>query len=230
MYVLERDEYAEAHRPGPRWGFWLAWVAITVVAGAVAQPLATSIRESASTVVSASVLIAALAGASVGALVGLCQGLLLLPYIRPTGYVQWIAATIIGRSLRAMAISIVGLPLLGASADFGSNTNLHLEVHRVFVSFCGYWLVSIVVGALAGFPTGFSQSLVLRNRVEGAGRWILATMVASALIYSPIIWAFDISIYETLFYQASGSGWSVTEISRPTFVGVRSEERRVGKE
>jgi hypothetical protein len=216
VYVYERDEYAEAHRPGPRLGFWLAWVAATIFATVIARVLVTTIIDPTSNIGSSPVVYAAIGGAAVGALAGLCQGLLLLPYIKRSGTIGWVGATIIGRSVRAVSLSTVGLTLLDASLELGSNTNL-LEAEQAWVSFCGYWLVSIVVGAVAGIPTGFAQSLVLKNQVMWSSRWILATMLASALVYSPVMDFFEGGTYRAL---SNAFPWIEQDVYRSMIVGI----------
>lgn len=105
-----------------------------------------------------------LGGVVAGVVLGAAQGLVLLPYIKMRGMLEWIIATTIGRMARWVALFIISQQLVSLVFD---------------KSFAGSLILfGLLVGAgiIAGLTLGYAQSVVLRRRVERSTWWIWANI------------------------------------------------------
>jgi hypothetical protein len=187
VMFYERDEYAEKHRYAPGWGLALVWIAANTLNIVVATPLGASIEQSISPSPFVSIIAAGLA---TGAIFGFTQGLVLLPYMGARAAGEWIAVTIIGRTLRRLFMSTVGIALLTApkippqGETFEALINARIADDLVLVA------ILIIVGGVAGALLGLTQQVVLMRRVHHSWWWVLAN-TASSLTTLIIVYLYE---------------------------------------
>jgi hypothetical protein len=193
MYEMERDAYTEAHRGGSGilyCGLWLLWVVVNIVAFGISESLGEAVEafivqaEPATTqllsldrtmhVTDWNGYIAAVVGGIVaGVVLGAGQGLILAPYLKWKGFLEWLVATTIGRAVRWIALFVIGQQLVGLVAD------------KHIVGACFVLMLLIGMGCIGGGALGYAQSVVLRRRVHHSEWWILANLagpVAAAIL------------------------------------------------
>src|SRR5207249_9345373 len=170
MYVQERDAYTEAYRGAHGcvfWAIWLVWVAVTYAGFTLGESLgqveerifAPQILELPRTlslegyigVGGPSYLPAALAGGLVAGLVlGIAQGLVLLPFLRLRGTIEWVGATTAGVAIGWAALYALSREMAGLVVD---KSGLGPVVLLALLAGVG-----IIVGLALGYP----QAIVLR--------------------------------------------------------------------
>jgi hypothetical protein len=171
MAVYQRDDYAEKYRRGPGCAIGLAWVAATVLGSVVGSMIAgLEIAHPALTGLDGAFW-ATVIGLTIGTSVGTAQALVLLPYLKLKGFLQWLAATIAGRVLRSVLIVVLVNTLFGAG-------DVPLFLHPILL---------LLIGALAGVVTGYMQKVVLEHRVAYAQWWVFANAAVSALT-TVLVW------------------------------------------
>src|SRR5215210_72088 len=104
-------------------GLWLAWFAASMVGylggewlGEVIEsaiigpdaPRLLSIEGKVELAQPFDYLAAGIGGLVAGVVLGLAQGLVLLPYLKRQGVLEWVAATTLGRMVRWVALFVVG--------------------------------------------------------------------------------------------------------------------------
>lgn len=220
--MYERDPYAEAHRRGPGFGLFIAWVITTMLATAAGETVSGFIggyvpREGADTWLNY-----LLTGTAIGAVIGLAQGTVLLAYLGLRGMVEWVLATVVGRVARIMLLA--GLVNLMAEISLQGN---------FFLVLVAWALLYAAMGALSGIVLGMLQSLVLERWVMHPRWWVLANMGASAVVLivvglywlpdyvpgNPVTGIFNglvtgiitgIALNDLLKEPVSGGGWWLT--------------------
>ncbi|HKP51456.1 MAG TPA: hypothetical protein VJ183_02270 [Chloroflexia bacterium] len=183
MYEIERDAYAESG-PGCLYQLIaLAWVLVTVAAfvlgeslrGIVVGFLAPNTSELPRVLsVEGQVWMGGFAplqilaefagGLASGAVIAVGQGLVLFPFLKLAGALEWAAATIIGRGVAWLAIYIV------------SQAMVRLVLDNQIVGVCMLFLVLGGVGIIAGLALGYAQGVVFRRRVTHPTWWVLANI------------------------------------------------------
>jgi hypothetical protein len=109
--------------------------------------------------------VAAVAGGIVaGVVLGAGQGIILAPYLKWKGFLEWLVATTIGRAVRWIALFVIGQQLVGLVAD------------KHVVGACFVLMLLIGMGCIGGGALGYAQSVVLRRRVHHSEWWILANL------------------------------------------------------
>jgi hypothetical protein len=194
MYDEERDAYADAHRGAPGCIFaliWFVWVVVNVVAFTLGDALGQSVRYAIApelaTATNTITLegrveatgplnpVAMLAGAlTTGAIIGIAQGLVLLPFMKLFGALEWTAATIVGWILRWVATFAAARTMVG----------LVLDWDIVGACLLVFWLVGLAL--IAGGSLGYAQGVVLRRRVHHPDWWV-ATNMAGPLIAAVLL-------------------------------------------
>ncbi len=124
-------------------------------------------------------LAAGIGGLVAGVVLGAAQGLVLLPYLKRQGVLEWIAATTVGRMARWLAIFVVGQQMA------------ELVLDKSFAG--GIVLFGLLggLGIIAGLTLGYAQYLVLRRRVRHSIWWVwvnlpgpfLTAMVVAMTLY-----------------------------------------------
>jgi hypothetical protein len=206
MYDEERDAYADAHRGAPGCIFaliWFVWVVVNVVAFTAGDALGQSVRYALAPELATAtntitlegrveatgplLLVPMLAGAlTTGAVIGIAQGLVLLPFMKLLGTLEWTAATIVGWVVRWIAAFAVARTMVG----------LVLDWDIVGACLLVFWMIGLAL--IAGGTLGFAQAIVLRRRVHHPEWWV-ATNLAGPLIAA---WLLSLSFYfegENLF-------------------------------
>ncbi len=195
MYVQERGAYYEAHRGAPGyvfWALWLVWVLVNIVAFLVSESLGQSVQailfppeplsprllSLEGLVISDGVLqygSAVIGGLVAGVTLGVIQGVVLLPFLKMGGLLEWVLATTMGRAVRWIAMYVISRELIGLTLD------------RHIVGVLVLFTLFIAVGSIAGVALGYAQSIVLRHRVHHSEWWTLANIpgpVVAGLIIS----------------------------------------------
>jgi hypothetical protein len=169
---------------------WLAWVVVNVIAyliaGGVGEAIETAIAQPGSDaerllsiegrVEQADLLVflaAVVAGIVAGVIIGIAQGLVLFPYLKMKGVLEWIGATTLGWAVRWVALFVISQQLV------------RIVVDRNLEGTCFLFALLIGIGVIAGATLGYAQSLVLRRRVDRANWWVWANIpgpVAASLL------------------------------------------------
>jgi hypothetical protein len=97
---------------------------------------------------------------------GLAQGLLLFPFLKRDGTVEWLLATVLGRSVQWIVIYAIGVEMTG------------LVVDKSFVGVLLLFAFLIATGILSGAALGYPQSQVFRRRAHDIGWWVFTNMLA----------------------------------------------------
>lgn len=185
----ERDEYIHNYRDPAGcmfWVAWLAWAAATFFAFIVGDtlgksveamlapetvglPRALSIAQAVDAGASLNLFAAVSGGLVAGVVLAVGQGLVLLPFMKRAGVLEWALATIAGRAAGWTAIYVVSKQMVGLVLDKDGYGFL--------------FLVLLLVGTalIAGLAVGYAQSIVLYRRVQYPGRWLAANL------YGPIM-------------------------------------------
>jgi hypothetical protein len=99
-----------------------------------------------------------------GVVLGTAQAIVLVPFLKLDGAIEWIVATTIGRAVGLLALYVVG------------RETVRLVLDKHIVGVCVLFLILIGTATTAGFALGHAQGIVLRRRVEATGLWLLANM------------------------------------------------------
>lgn len=171
MLVYERDQYAEAHKRGPGWGLWLAWVSANAVGGMLSLAFGSVAEDSLAGKDGAGLVALVVAGIMAGVMLGVAQGLVLLRYLKWRGFGLWVLVTTTGRTARWLLSPMVAALLSLPFYDSGRAGRL-------------LWLFVIcTVGALSGLALGLFQMYALRGLVRRPGWWLWANVGAYAFAW-----------------------------------------------
>lgn len=195
------DEYRERGQNAPLWFFilvWLGWVLVTVagylagqwlservaagLAGDTAARRVLSIEGRVEAMDAIGYAVALLSGVISGVTLGLAQGLLLLPFLKGAGAVEWVLATMLGRATQWMVIYSLGLETARLTFD--------KSAAGVFLLFA----LMAAMGILSGAALGFPQSQVFKRRAHRHRLWLIVS------ILGPLITSLIIAM--TLFIEA----------------------------
>jgi hypothetical protein len=190
MYVQERDAYTEEYRGAPGvvfWGIWVVWVVVTYLGFTVGEtlgqmeervfapqilelPRALSIEGYFGAGGSSNLLAALSGGLVAGFVLGIGQGLILFPFLRLAGTIEWVGATTVGMAISWTALYVLSREMSG----------LVVEKNVGGVLFLIALLVGI--GIIVGLALGYPQGIVLRRRTHHSTWWAWATIPGSALV------------------------------------------------
>ena len=201
MYDQERDEYREKHLGGHGCFYWLIcllWImanVCAVVAGEMIIASAASLLQPqwGNSLLSLQgdikrsgadgYLAALLGGLGAGALVGLAQGLVLLPFLKLKTAIYWVVATVIGWNLRWFLLFVISQQLAG------------LVVDRYIEGGCLLLMLLIGIACIAGFATGYPQTLILRPRFHHPMWWLFANVAGPCAMVVLILLGLSIEGY-----------------------------------
>jgi len=172
--VYRRDEYAEKHTLGPGCGFLLCWVAATMIGQVIGAALALPIFEWKPEGILSLLDVEATGGLCIGVFVGIAQALVLLPYLKLAGGLEWVVATALGRVVRVLLISMLSSGLLLSVPGTINAT--------ASIAFCLYLSALVFIGACAGAAIGYAQRFVLRRKVAYPHWWVWINVVVSVYI------------------------------------------------
>ena len=181
MQTIDRDAYSETRRRGAGCLYGLLWLVVTGVAFFISDSLGEIVETSlsdpntaASRLLSiegrieaatpAKYLAVILGGLIAGAVLGIGQGLVLLPYLKLKGMLEWVLATTVGRAARWIAMFIISQQLVGIVLD------------RDITGFFVIFVLLIGIGCIAGIILGYAQNVVLRRRSRRSELWVWANI------------------------------------------------------
>ncbi len=165
MYIADRNEYVAHQQAG--FLFWLLWVAATTLGAIAGRYLEELILLNALLPGAFDILSVAAGGAVAGALMGIVQALVLMPYLKRQGAIEWLIATILGRTASAIIIFLYADALSGLFLD------------NRYTTICGLIILRILLGGVLGLILAFPQYLVLKRRSEKAVYWLFANAAIS---------------------------------------------------
>ena len=174
------DEYAASQERGLGCGFWALWILVTTIGGAAGYLAGQSFTMAVLPVDASPLLVVAAAipaGIVLGLCVGVLQGLVILKYIKPVGWRDWVLASILGGVLRWAVLGPLGVMLI-------SMMNTGIIVCNILIPLA---LFSAVSGAAFGWP----QALVFSRRLRQTAdtdwwAWTLA-YAGGGIFYLPIL-------------------------------------------
>lgn len=184
--INAHDDYLDSQQNAPSWFFffiWLGWIIVTIAGYLAGQWLAENtattllsgtttthvltIQGSAQEAGIEGYIAAFLGGILSGAALGATQGLLLLPFMKVAGTIEWVLATIIGRTTQWMVIYIVGTAMLNMTVD------------KSFLGTLAFFVMLLLTAVLSGAALGYAQSRVFRTRTRTPGWWVAANIIGS---------------------------------------------------
>lgn len=152
--------------------FWLQWLLVNAVARTVAVFTNVSLVRAALEPAPISYMISA---AISGVLIGLVQWLVLRRVLRQAGW--WVVASAAGFAVS----TFINYGLAGAGRD------------TLMSDWITYWIIQ---GAVGGTSVGIMQWLVLRQQMDRAAWWILASTIGSIVL--DVIFRGGLFIYPTM--------------------------------
>jgi len=179
MYVADRKEYVEYQQAGVL--FWLLWVVATTLGAFVGRYIEEFVLLNAMLPGAFDIVTVAAAGAIGGALIGLGQALVLLPYLKRQGAIEWIIATTLGRIATQIIFFLYADALAGLFLD------------NTYTTVCGLIVIRILFGGVLGLIFAFPQYLVLKQRTSRAAYWLLAN--AGVSMVTTYISVFTVGIF-----------------------------------
>ena len=212
MYIADRNEYVEHRQAG--FLFWLLWVAATTLGAFAGHYLEGFMLVNGRLPGAFDILSVAAAGAVAGVLIGLPQVLLLMPYLKRHGAIEWLIATVLGRIASGIIIFLYADALSGLYLD------------NNYTTICGLIILRILLGGVLGLLIAFPQYLVLKHRSVKAPFWLLAN--ASVSMVTTYITVLTVGIPYGLITGAV-TGYAMVDILRNPTRGAewRVRERPV---
>jgi hypothetical protein len=143
-----------------------------------------------------SFVVAVLSGAVEATLVGLAQWWAMHPWFLSIRKLDWWRGTLIG-ALIAYVLGYIPSTLMSVGEATASNAPVTEPAQWVVL------LLATGMGAVGGAVLSFSQWLVMRGRVHGAGIWIPANMLAWFFGMPIIFWGIDMAFKMTMLWQSA---------------------------
>jgi hypothetical protein len=219
MYEAEHDAYAESGPGCLYWGVWLAWVLVTTAtfwfgeslrefvvglftsnAAGVPRVLSIEGRVGLGGMEPLQILPELAGGLASGAVIAVGQGLVLFPFLKLAGALEWAAATTIGRGLCWLAIYVT------------SQAMVRLVLDKPMPGLCVLFLLLAGIAIIAGVALGYAQGLVLRRRVAHPTWWVLANI--------PGYLATSILITFTLYIESQNTVRDATTLIVGAITGI----------
>jgi len=191
-----RDEYAASQVRGLGCGFWTLWVLATTIGGSVGYLAGQSLTMALLPAESPTLLIMA-AGVPAGIILGLCvgvlQGLVILKYIKPAGWRDWVLASIAGGVVRW--------------AVFGPLSALLVSIMDTGIIVCNILIPLALFSAISGAAFGLPQAFVFARRLKNTGdldwwAWTLA-YAGGGLFHLPIVMLSALALSEVMAMGSS---------------------------
>jgi len=184
-----QDEYLDSQQNAPSWVFlliWFGWVIVTIIGYLVGKWVSESVASALLANTPSTRLLsiegvaweagalgyvaALLSGIGAGAALGLAQGLFLTPFLKVAGAIEWLIATIVGRTAQWLAIYIIGLAMVDLTVD------------KSPVGVLTLFAMLVVTGVLSGVALGYPQSQVFKRRTRSPGWWVASNIIGSVCI------------------------------------------------
>ncbi|HEX8598417.1 MAG TPA: hypothetical protein VF952_07865 [Chloroflexia bacterium] len=192
MQLNQQDEYARRYQSPSGCVFWftrLGWAFATFIAFTLGDVLgkaveallapetagagvrrAMSIAQPVDAGASLNLLAAIPGGLVAGVVLAVCQCLVLLPFMKRSGILEWAGATIVGRAAAWVAIYVISKQTVG------------LVVDRSMGGLVFLLALLVGTGVIAGLAVGLPQSLVLYRRVQNPAQWVAANLSGPVVI------------------------------------------------
>lgn len=183
----DQDEYIASQQNAPSWVFmliWLGWVALTATGYFGGRWIAESAADFLTGVGTATRLfsiegtlrdsgfggffVALVSGAIAGLVLGIAQGILLLPFIKISGALEWLLATVIGRSAQWAALYVIALAMRG------------LVIDQSFVGLMLLFAMMLLIGVMSGVALAYPQAQVFKRRSSRSSWLIVTTVIGTA--------------------------------------------------
>ena len=142
-----------------------------------------------------SFLVAVLSGAVEATIVGLAQWWAMHPGFPSIGRFAWWRATLIG-ALIAYVLGYLPSTLMSMGEATSAGAPLAEPPQWIVL------LLAAGMGAVGGAVLSFAQWLVMRGRVQGAGIWIPANMLAWLFGMPIIFWGIDLAFKMSTIWQS----------------------------
>jgi len=224
MYVQEHDPYTEAYRGAPGvvfWAIWLVWVVVTYIGFTLGEtlgqmverifapqmlnlPRAVSLEGYVAAGGPSYLLVALGSGLVAGLVLGIGQGLVLLPFLKLRGTIEWVGATIIGMGIGWVTLYALSRAMSGPVLDRPTG-----GVLVVIIPLAG---VGIIVGLALGYP----QGIVLQRRGHHATWWALAN-IAGPIVVAVLVGS---SLYAQVENTIRDSGTSLIALATGAITGI----------
>lgn len=173
MALYQRDSYSEQHKQGPGFGFVLTWIAANLAAVLTSSPLIDLVSNMQISGPLAYIVPQSIGGFIVGLLLGIAQAVVLFPYLKRSGSILWIGATIAGRIFRALILTS-GFTLLAAIFPLAVSSDTPL--------FCVPFSFVFLFGAFAGAVTSYLQARLLKRYVAHSAWWLGVNSLLAASV------------------------------------------------
>jgi len=183
----DQDEYTASQQNAPSWFFmliWLGWVALTAagyyggrwIAESAADFLTGSSTAAGLLSIEGTVrdsgiagfFLALVGGAVAGLVLGIAQGILLLPFIKISGALEWLLATVIGRSAQWAVLYVMALAMRG------------LVIDQSFVGLMLLFAMMLLIGVMCGVALAYPQAQVFKRRSSRSSWLIVTTVIGTA--------------------------------------------------
>jgi hypothetical protein len=140
-------------------------------------------------------LVAVVSGAVEATFVGLAQWWAMRPRFPFIGRFEWWGATLIGAMI-AYVLGYLPSTIMSLTAETGSSATTAEPAQWIVL------LLAAGMGAVGGAVLSFAQWLVLRRKVERAGMWIPANMLAWTFGMPLIFWGIDMAFKMPELWQS----------------------------
>jgi hypothetical protein len=120
-----------------------------------------------------------LAGLVIGLCTAVAQAVVLLPYFKKSGALQWVGVSMLGRIARTLLITLLSYTLL-ANLPTEAPGALFIGVIAAYVG------AMMLTGGAAGAVIGYAQRFILEKRVARAQRWVWINVISSAVVFAAI--------------------------------------------
>ena len=183
MYDIDRDSFTQSAPGCFYWMIGLLWVAVTVVTFILGEslrqfivglinpqaaelPRVLSLEGTITMTGLGGLEIAAelVGGLAMGLVIAIGQALVLYPFLKMEGALEWVTATTLGTTLGWLAIFLI------------SQEMVRLVLDKQIAGLCMLFVILGGVGITAGVAVGYAQAIVFRRRVVHPGWWVLANI------------------------------------------------------
>jgi hypothetical protein len=217
MYVS--DDYRASQQNAPAWFYiliWIGWVALTiggyvlgkwladgvtaVLLGSSVTGRALSIEGNMQVAGVAGYGVAIVAGIVSGVVLAAAQSIVLVALLRGKVTLEWVAATVIGRTVQWFIIYMTAMGMI------------NIVVDKELLNVGLFFLMLALAGALGGAALAYPQMQVLKQRANRTGVWLTANLVG------PVVTALVVGM--TLFVESENNVRDYTTLLTGIIVAI----------